>query len=130
MVMVSIAVGRLFFIWISFDAAEPVFGDAAATSGISGISGDVPGVPGDAAASKSSDSVSVFVGVSLVADESRSLEPFFSVVQEFILTNPSHRSIMRTYFLGSLEGRENTVLKSCQTDFLTLVVAVTFKRRK
>ena len=38
---------------------ELVFGDAAATVGISGISGDVPGVPGDAAVSKSSDLVSV-----------------------------------------------------------------------
>ena len=64
MVKISIAVGQLFFIWRSCDAAEPVFGDAAATAHISGISGDVLGVPGDASGSMSSDSVSVCGGVS------------------------------------------------------------------
>ena len=64
MVMIYIAVGRLFFIWRSCDAAEPVFGDAVATAGIPGISGDVQGVPGDAAASNSSYLVSVCGGLS------------------------------------------------------------------
>ena len=62
--MISIEVGRLFSTWRRYDAAEPVFGDSAATAGISGISGHVPGIHGDAAASKSSDLVSVCGGVS------------------------------------------------------------------
>ena len=62
--MISIEVVKLFFIWKSSDAAEPVLGDAKATSGVSGISGDAPGVPGDAAVSNSSDPMSVCGGIS------------------------------------------------------------------